>query len=68
MDKKVPQRLVIYPKDVVNITGKSVQSARRILQKIRQRQGKGKDECITILEFCAYMGIPEAQVINAIKA
>ncbi|HEU4552216.1 MAG TPA: hypothetical protein VFS25_05260 [Chitinophaga sp.] len=62
MKKVIPQRLIIYTKDVENLTGKSPQSARRLLNQIRKKLGKSEEELITITEFCDYTGLSEAQL------
>jgi hypothetical protein len=62
MKKVIPQRLIIYTKDVENLTGKSRQSARRLLNQIRKKLGKSEEELITITEFCDYTGLSEAQL------
>ena len=49
-----PTRMVIYAKDVQRITGCSGRTARRLLQRIREKTGKSKSEFITIEEFCDY--------------
>jgi hypothetical protein len=48
MPQLVPNRIVIYPKDVQNITGKKERSARKLISDIRQELGKSKQEFITI--------------------
>ena len=50
-------RSAIYAKDVANITGKSVKSAGRLIQKIKHDLGKDNHTILTIREFCAYMGL-----------
>jgi hypothetical protein len=50
-------RLVIYPKDVVLITGEAERTARNTLQKIRKALNKTKEMYVTIEEFCAYKGL-----------
>lgn len=57
--KTLPTRVVLYPKDVENITGRRGRTARRLLQKIRQALGKQTHEFITIKEFCFFTGINE---------
>jgi len=52
-------RVVVYPRDVENITGRCGRTARKLLQKIRTAQGKSKNAFVTIKEFCAYTGIEE---------
>lgn len=58
----VPPRLVIYPKDVMNITGCSNRTARRKLEKIRRHYNKSKDAYVSIEEFCAFVGLKEERV------
>ena len=60
--RKIPLRLVIYPKDVENITGRRDRTARKLLQKIREALGKRTHEFITIKEFCLFTGINEELV------
>ncbi|WP_089910484.1 hypothetical protein [Chitinophaga rupis] len=62
MKKLIPQRLVIYTKDVENLTGKSPQAARRLLRLIRKKLGKTEGELITVSEFCDFTGLSEAQL------
>lgn len=56
---QIPQRVVIYPKDIENITGRRGRTARTLLHKIRIALGKSKDEFITIKEFALFTGIDE---------
>jgi hypothetical protein len=58
------KRIVIYAKDVENITGRKERTARKILQEIREKLGKQKWEFITIREFCEHTGIKEEDVKN----
>lgn len=60
--KTLPTRVVIYPKDVENITGRRGRTARKLLQKIREALGKRSHEFITIREFCLFTGINEELV------
>ena len=60
--RPVPARIVIYAKDIENITGRRPRSAQRILQRIRMHYKKGKFEYITIHEFCEFMGMKEELV------
>ena len=57
--RKMPVRIVVYPKDVQNITGRKERAARKVLQNIREVFGKQKDGFVTVKEFCAYTGIDE---------
>jgi hypothetical protein len=58
----IPQRVVIYAKDVENITGMKNRTARRLLQKVREQSGKTELELVTIQDFCKVTGIPEEVV------
>jgi hypothetical protein len=58
----VPKRICIYPKDVQNITGRKEKTARRMLNKIKSKLGKSKEEFITVQEFCKFTGITEDEV------
>lgn len=57
--RRIPRRLVVYPKDVENITGRKDRTARTLIQNIRKAFGKQKHQFITIKEFCTYTGIDE---------
>lgn len=57
--KTLPTRIVIYPKDVENITGRRGRTTRKLLQKIREALGKKPHEFVTIKEFCLFTGISE---------
>lgn len=56
---RLPKRVVLFPRDVENITGRSGRTARQLLQKIRESLGKSKNEFITIKEFSLFTGIEE---------
>jgi hypothetical protein len=62
MNKIVPNRIVIYPRDVQNITGCRERTARHILQQIRIANNKSPDHFVTITEFCAFRGLKEEEV------
>ena len=55
----IPQRVVLYSKDVENITGMKSRTARRLLQKIKEQVGKTDLELVTVQDFCKVTGIPE---------
>lgn len=67
MKTLVPQRIIIYPKDVACITGRSDRTARRLIQRVRLLLGKSADEFVTVKEFCAIYGIEEALVKDFIR-
>ena len=57
-----PGRLVIYPKDVELITGRRRRAAQLILQKIRRRYNKQKNDFVTVEEFCEFLKLKEKSV------
>lgn len=58
----IPPRIVIYAKDVMNITGRKERTARKLLSQIRKRHQKKPTEFITVEEFCSYTGIKEEKI------
>lgn len=56
------KRVVIYPKDVMIITGKSERYSREILKKIKAHFNKLDYQCVSINEFCVYMGLNEESI------
>jgi hypothetical protein len=61
------QRIVIYPKDIMIITGRSERYSRNLLNKVKASYSKEKHQLITISEFCKYMGFEEKNVALMIK-
>lgn len=59
-----PTRLVIYPKDVQVITGKSYSYALNLLKVMRKRFNKERSQAITVEEFSVFMGIEERVVVG----
>jgi hypothetical protein len=62
LPQKIPPRIVIYAKDIQNITGRKERTARRLLAQIRLRLNKHSHELVTVKEFCNYTGIAEEEV------
>lgn len=59
----VPNRMVIYPKDVMLITGiQDARTARKFLDKIRKKFKKTKGSFISLDEFCEFTGFKEERV------
>lgn len=56
------KRAVIYPKDVVLITGKSERYARYLITRIKKHFQKEDHQVVSITEFCAYMGLEISEV------
>lgn len=60
-------RIVIYPKDIQQITGRSEWYGRRIIAKIKEQQGKEKEQLVTVKEFSEFIGILEEEVASFLK-
>ena len=60
----IPQRVVIHPRDVENITGKKGRTARHHLQTIKKALGKLKHQFVTVSEFCSFTGLSEELVLS----
>ena len=61
------KRVVIYPKDVMIITGKSDRYSRNVLKKVKAHFEKEDHQYITVKEFCIYMGLEVEQIMKLIK-
>lgn len=61
------KRVVIYPKDVMIITGKSERYSREILKKVKAHFRKEEYQYITVNEFCIYMGLDIDQIMKMIQ-
>jgi hypothetical protein len=59
---KIPPRIIIYTRDIENITGRKRRTAHAIMQKIKAYFGKEDCSFITISEFCYFMKIEEELV------
>jgi hypothetical protein len=59
------KRVVIYPKDIMVITGKSERYSREILRKIKTLHNKQKHQLVSLQEFCDFIGlnIDEVQLL-----
>ena len=51
------KRVIIYPKDIMVITGKSESYSRDLLKKIKAHLKKEEHQYISVQEFCTYMGL-----------
>ncbi|TCN61621.1 hypothetical protein [Acetobacteroides hydrogenigenes] len=60
-------RVVIYPKDIQLITGKSERYGRMLLSKIRRAYQKDEHQFITVHEFASFTGIPEDAIEPYLK-
>lgn len=50
-------RLVIYPKDIRLVTGRTESCAREIIRAIKKRLRKEKHQFVTDEEFCEFSGV-----------
>jgi hypothetical protein len=60
--KTIPPRIIIYAKDIMNITGRQERTARRLISRIRKHFHKEKRDFITIDEFCSFTGVKKEYV------
>jgi len=56
MENKL-ERVVIYPKDIIHITGRSKSYAYKMLNTIKKKYGKQTNELVSLTEFCEYTGL-----------
>lgn len=59
-------KVIIYPKDISLITGKSYRASWQLLKKIHSYYNKEKHQVVTVQEFCEYMGIGEDEVLKTL--
>ncbi len=56
------ERLVIHPKDIQIVTGRTERYGRKIICKIKTILKKKPHQLVTIEEFCNYTGLSENHV------
>ena len=61
------ERLCIYPKDIMIITGKSERYSRKLLQEIKKQLGKKPNQFVTIKEFSEFSGLDELEINKIIQ-
>ena len=61
------KRVIVYPKDIMVVTGKSERYSRTLLKRMKTHFKKEEYQCITITEFCTYMGLDEVVISDMIK-
>ena len=66
LPQKVPRRIVVYAKDVMNMTGRKERAAQLLLQRIRERFKKSKDAYVSVREFSLYTGLDEDLVWDSL--
>jgi hypothetical protein len=62
------KRVVIYPKDIMQITGKSERYSREILRKIKALHNKEKHQLVSLQEFCTFIGLNTDEVEQKLKS
>jgi hypothetical protein len=60
------KRVVIYPKDIMIITGKSERYSRYLIQRIKKHLNKEDHQLVSISEFCHYIGLDENEIEGCI--
>lgn len=65
--KLIPHCIVIYAKDIRNITGRSERTARKMLQQIREANGKRKGDLVSVEKLCRFSGLKEETVYQFMK-
>ena len=67
MQEKIPPRICIYVKDVMNITGRKERAAWKLLAQVRKKYKKQKGQFITVREFSEFTGIDKASIEAYLK-
>jgi hypothetical protein len=67
MQETIPNRIVIYTKDIMNITGRKERAARKLLARIRKKFNKERGDFITTYEFSQFTGIKEENLREFLK-
>lgn len=62
MQKLIPKRMIVYARDIKNITGRKERAARELLRRIREANGKKPGQFVTVSEFCAFTGLRQEEV------
>jgi hypothetical protein len=62
MTKTIPNRIVIYTKDVMNITGRKERAAKKLMAQMRKQYKKKRGGFISIDEFCEFTSLKKESV------
>ena len=62
--KNLSNRMILYPKDVMQLLGKGARNARHIILQIKKKKGI---PLVNVKAFCEYMHIPEEEVREYLK-
>ncbi len=59
-------RIVMYPSDIIQLTGKSESYARKEIQNLKKVLNKEKHQKVTIKEYCLYYGFCLEEVLGVL--
>jgi len=62
MTKTIPNRIVIYTKDVMNITGRKERAAKKLMAQMRKQYNKKRGGFISVDEFCEFTSLNKESV------
>ena len=60
----IVNRIIIYPKVIQRITGKSERHGRLLIRRIKDHLKKEDHQLVSIDEFCSYTGLKYEQVTS----
>ena len=60
-------RMCIYPKDIMVITGRSDRYGRKLIKKIKEYFSKEQHQVVAIEQFCQYMGLQTEAVAKQLR-
>lgn len=61
------KRLFIYANDLMEITGKSERTCRRLLAKIKAHFGRDQKQELTFQQLSEFFSIPLDQILNHLR-
>jgi hypothetical protein len=64
---KIPGRMVVFTRDVQNLTGYCRRTSKRMLDRVRLAYAKDSRDLVTINEFCSFYNLEEEEVRRYMK-
>jgi predicted DNA-binding transcriptional regulator AlpA len=61
------ERIIIYPKDVQRITGKSARYRYTLLNKIKESKQKAKNQFVSVNEFAEFTGLSVEEITSYLQ-
>jgi len=61
------KRIIIYPKDIMIVTGKSERHSRDLLKKIKFHLNKKEYQYVSVQELSDYLGLKKEEVLATIS-